>query len=541
MQRTAYLIILLWAGLLAALWAAGTPAGTVVSNGGDRGAAGADDSPGDTLLSFDYLETLISGFPSNEVSVTVSPGYAAGAQAAFLNASALPGGATWYPFTITNYSNISDTIAFSVTVSSGMDWPVTLLKDDNNDGIHQEGETALAADSGLLAPDASYRLFLSVVVPSTAAAGEFCAAQVSFKNQSGAGTEDHWPQDGNDTVVLTAATTLDGTPPEIAYHADNPKGEIGVLGNRVLVRARAQDPESGILSVELHYRVDADTFTAAMTLSDGLYSLDLGSAVTQPCTLRYFVRAANGAGLVTSAEEQSVVLSRLTSAGQVNEGRVEVQDGNPLDGNTALVIPPGALASPIPLTIEQKNPSEYRTTGGLAISDHPSAIFELGPSGTVFVKPVTLTLLYPDLDNDGREDVSGFNENLLRLFWWDGFEWRFLGGQVDTVQNTVTVQVMHFSLYAAFGAAEPLPEDYRPKERIITPNGDGKNDFAAFGLSGGYVIRIFDTAGRPVRTLENENIWDGRDDQGGVVESGAYMYQFRTGGKLLSGVIAVAK
>ncbi|HSG27180.1 MAG TPA: FlgD immunoglobulin-like domain containing protein, partial [Candidatus Krumholzibacterium sp.] len=48
-------------------------------------------------------------------------------------------------------------------------------------------------------------------------------------------------------------------------------------------------------------------------------------------------------------------------------------------------------------------------------------------------------------------------------------------------------------------------------------------------------LRIFDVAGRLVRTLVDEHrrggrfeeIWDGRDDRGGKVASGVYFYRLR--------------
>lgn len=168
-------------------------------------------------------------------------------------------------------------------------------------------------------------------------------------------------------------------------------------------------------------------------------------------------------------------------------------------------------------------------------------MYSFGPDGTVFNKAVTLTLLYLDLNNDGRDDATGYNADTLRVFWWDGFEWRYLGGTVDRNSRTVSVPVMHFSLYALFPAQEPSADDYRPKENIITPNGDGINDMATFGIPAGVTIKVFDTVGRVIRTLDGITVWDGKDDGATIVESGVYIYQFRVNGKLISGVIVVAK
>lgn len=522
------------------LFADGTAPGTVIWNGDDHGTVGLDDSPGDVICT--YQNGPAAGKTSNEVSVEVSTGYAAGVAISPLSASVLQGNATYYPLRITNRANVPDTMTFSVAVSSQL-WPTGLFLDTNGDGIHQSGETTPAGSStGLLAPDASFAMFLYVSVPSTAAADQVSIARITVQNQNGTGTEDHWRNDGNDTIVVNVTTMLDGTPPVVVYSSGNPAGAIGVLGNRVVIAARVADPESGITSVDLHYRIDASTFVAAMSYSSGTCTLELGSLITRACTLVYSVHAANGAGLVTVAPAVTCTFGTQTSGGQISSGRVEVEDGNPDDGNTSLTIPAGALTSSIALTFTQESTAAVTSaSGGLAETAHPASAFEIGPSGTIFAKPATLTILYYDLDNDGREDSTGQDEKTLRVFWWDGIAWRYLGGEVDAERNTVTVPVMHFSLFAVFPAKAPAPEDLRPKEKIITPNGDKVNDYAAFGLTGEFTVKIFNANGRLIRTLDGKNIWDGKDDAGDIVESGAYIYQFKADGKLISGIIVVAK
>ena len=66
----------------------------------------------------------------------------------------------------------------------------------------------------------------------------------------------------------------------------------------------------------------------------------------------------------------------------------------------------------------------------------------------------------------------------------------------------------------------------------------------AYGLprNGFVTVKVFNLIGREVRTLVSEvksagshiAIWDGRDDNGGVVPSGIYVYKISTGSSNLS-------
>ena len=122
---------------------------------------------------------------------------------------------------------------------------------------------------------------------------------------------------------------------------------------------------------------------------------------------------------------------------------------------------------------------------------------------------------------------------------------------MDTSLNTISTKITHFSLYAVFPVGPLDADDYRPKEKIITPASiDTHNDCATFtGLYDEFEINIYDITGRKVITIDQDSAivpeWYGKDELGNVVESGVYIYQFRAkvNGKmkLVSGTIVVAK
>ena len=163
----------------------------------------------------------------------------------------------------------------------------------------------------------------------------------------------------------------------------------------------------------------------------------------------------------------------------------------------------------------------------------------------MFNKFVTVKVLYQDTDNDGLVDSTRYAEDTLKLMWWDGYEWRLVGGRPDTDKNIVESRLKHFSVYGLFPVTNLQDSDYRPKERIITPaKVDTKNDYATFGgLDPGDLIAIYDITGRKIRSLygSETNVWDGLDDDGRMVESGIYIYQIKKGSHIISGTVVVAK
>jgi hypothetical protein len=227
---------------------------------------------------------------------------------------------------------------------------------------------------------------------------------------------------------------------------------------------------------------------------------------------------------------------------------VLLPDGDVTDGNTSITFPAGALSQSITLTIQSLDPAHpflVPSGNGLAQPGAPLVVYDIDADIRRFAKPVTLTVLYNDVDpTPGTVDGTAVQETDLRLFWWDGSVWRLLGGVVDPNLNTVTAQTTHFSLFARFPVGRLSAHSFRPLEKIITPNGDGTNDIAFFaGLSGDFEIRIYDVAGREVRTIRDVAQWDGLDDDGKTVENGSYVYQYRPqlSNEWVSGVIGVAR
>ncbi len=234
-----------------------------------------------------------------------------------------------------------------------------------------------------------------------------------------------------------------------------------------------------------------------------------------------------------------------------NGARIILPDGNPDDGYTFLDIPKGALDDLVTIRISQVWPPERISyENRVSLSRNPICAYSFEPEDIEFKKPVTTGLLYFDYDRKkGIVDNTDYNEKDLKLFWYDGFEWRVVGGTINIDSNVITGKVTHLGLFGLFPAKALSASAYKPKEHIITPcTIDNQNDFARFdGLAGGNTtIRIFDITGKKIKTIDKEPYqWDGTDDSGDKVESGVYIYQFRADvegkTKLISGTIIVAK
>jgi len=344
-------------------------------------------------------------------------------------------------------------------------------------------------------------------------------------------------------------------PPPVISHT--PIKKIGIIGNKIVFNATI----TNVTSSRLYYSIEGSTGSVkgvpvGMT---GTYTYTLSrDKVTKPGKVYYRIEATNAGEPAwwpgkSQWQEIDVSLSTTLTVGPKG-GKVILPDGNPDDGEVMVDIPEWALNKDTKITIKQITDLNripgYREAGDWK----PVGIYDFTQEGKRFKKLVTMNLLYFDLDNNGNpEDWKGkemeFNESQLACYWWDGFTWRPVGGKVDRDRNIVIVKVSHFTYYALFKARLMGISEYRPKERIITPvYADGKNDVAYFsGLSGQTTtIRIYDITGKKIRTINGEPYeWDGTDEDGNIVESGVYIYQFKAdvNGKkrLVSGTIAVAK
>lgn len=351
-------------------------------------------------------------------------------------------------------------------------------------------------------------------------------------------------------VVESAPNGSFNSPPTLSYMSC----ERALLLDPMVFKASVGD-DAGVKSATLNYRYLGEASYRTLNMNLGpdpklpgrqLAQVSVPKGQLQAGILQYYYLVNDGS--LNTYGGNPAAPNTMQIVNEFDEIPLQVDPGQPRSdfvqpecseatGVPELAFSPGSILASMQISAKKLAAGSVPPLNGQA----PTTAYEFGPSGTQFKAPVSLSLSYPDTNNDGIVDGTTIDAKTLKVFWWDGIAWRNLGGTVDTDQRTVTASISHFSTYALFAAGAPSAAEIRPKENIVTPNGDGKNDVAQFGISGQFDIKILDIQGRTVRHLHDINSWDGRDDSGDIVESGAYIYQVKAAGVNVSGTIGVAR
>jgi hypothetical protein len=115
-----------------------------------------------------------------------------------------------------------------------------------------------------------------------------------------------------------------------------------------------------------------------------------------------------------------------------------------------LQIPPGALASPVPLTMEGVAPASASDLGGNALGQ----AFQLGPEGQQFLSPVTIVVPFdPTRVPAGQSADSA----VIMIAPVGSTEFAALETTVDLAARTLTAQTLHFSVVAPVFPSNPNP------------------------------------------------------------------------------------
>ncbi|MFH1380458.1 MAG: Ig-like domain-containing protein [bacterium] len=193
--------------------------------------------------------------------------------------------------------------------------------------------------------------------------------------------------------------------------------------------------------------------------------------------------------------------------------------------------------------------------------------FEFQSGLHLFDKDITLTIPYPDENNDRIVDGTDVHEKNLRIFYFneETNEWVNSAGSAEknnkgvketamltahNQDNTVAVQVNHFTLFALMAAAPS--SDLSGVIVYPVPFEPGVNSaysqITFDGLPQDVTIQIYSIAGRLVKewsgnTLPNYQwCWDAKNNDNDEVVSGVYLYLITSSGKKAAkGKIAIIR
>jgi len=356
-------------------------------------------------------------------------------------------------------------------------------------------------------------------------------------------------------TTFTASVSFvfaDTKPPQITH---TPLERISPYTKIAIVTGSVTD-ETRITSINIYYKKSSEIFWSTYTITlQNLLEYNFSFQIPENFiteNIQYRITASDGeniAMLPADGSWYSVPVDKTFSRKiGTDGGTITIPDGNPLDGETSIEIPKGALSETTEITIEEIDPNSPSIPDGYSpcLTKRPHTAYKFSPEGLTFKKPVKINLLYLDINNDGKLDGSDYSEtDDISIFWLDKIQkWRVVGGKSNTDLNTISAKISHFSIFAVFPRKILTASDYRPKEKIITPYGDNRK-IHFDGLAGiDTEIKIYDIRGRKIKTIKDAPYeWDATDDSNNIVESGVYIYQFRAGteGKIISGTIAVAK
>jgi hypothetical protein len=159
------------------------------------------------------------------------------------------------------------------------------------------------------------------------------------------------------------------------------------------------------------------------------------------------------------------------------------------DGNVEIIIPPGALTDDTSISIDGMGEGfQIELVAGLAWA---AFAVEIQPAGTVFNVPITITVPWDDIDDDGVVDNTwGLAVETNLLVSKDGTAitgtCQFEPG-CDTVANTFSFQVSSLSEFVLFlpmdSDNDGLPDSFAGLADNCTLVPNGPNDTATAGPS----------------------------------------------------------
>jgi len=250
--------------------------------------------------------------------------------------------------------------------------------------------------------------------------GDFTTEQVGRYGYSGAG----------EPKLLVEGTSDDiGT--EIQFYIENYDGTLVLASNNPtpIFESGADPQEVDLIFEGVQLQAPSPAAAAGIVLAPdietNLFGVEGEFSISEDGEIQVTITATSEAGDLTLTIEEGTIALDV--------------DGNPLSTLTSDV------------DVSPPDPPEDANIIGLA--------YDFGPAGATFDPPITFTWSYdPDALPEGMAE-----EDLVLAYHDEATgEWVELDGVVDTVNNTITASVAHFTTFAIIGSVTE-------EEEVVVP------------------------------------------------------------------------
>lgn len=245
-----------------------------------------------------------------------------------------------------------------------------------------------------------------------------------------------------------------------------------------------------------------------------------------------YARASEGGGLFFLApDNKSILQIPEDGTGDFFSASADPMDSYSIEISTH----PEDLAGRVVKSVEF---SAYR--GGL----EPASDFKLSRNGAL--------KLYYAKSGETITPSAVIDEKTLSVYFHNGARWMQLYGDVDAAEHSVTLDTRllgRYQLRTTERGGSFSADKAGLTNRLITPNGDNKNDTMVFVFDNpqdrNVKGRIYDLRGALVGSMKtgpvgNSLIWDAKSG-GQPVPGGVYIYQIEAEGTVYNGTVAVIR
>ena len=336
----------------------------------------------------------------------------------------IPGGTLTYTVTVTNTGNVTDDYNLGKTDNRG--WNLTL-------------PPSIAG----VVPGRDRRVTLTVGILDNAANGDLSTITVTATSSENTEVENSASCTARCVEIVPSVTSMTVSPSRFALYP-------GYSGQVQSLTATLRVGNNPLPNKQITWSATAGSVSQSSGTTDALgqvYVVYTAPAVTDNTPQVTITASFAGDNLYQSSSGTSLGIPATRVVENINAstgGTVVIYVIEINVTENLLVIPPDALSEDTAITVVQAPPLK-----GLSNYKMVSHIFDVGPSGTEFAHSSTLTLPYNE-----NELPAGVSEDDLAVYYRTsaGGSWERVGGTVDKIENTVSVQIDHLSEYAVMAS-----------------------------------------------------------------------------------------